>query len=356
MNSTKQLKLDTITNFPKKGELVKGKILELKKNEIYVDIDGYFLGLIRGVEITDESNRYSDLKVGDEIVATVIDQENEKGLVELSLKIAGHQTAWQRIKEIEEKKETIEVTVLKANKGGLIVSYDKISGFLPVSRLLPSHYPKVKNGDKNKILEKLQKLIGKKLRVKISSLDIDKEMIIFSEKEAEQNSSKTNGQKEEDLIGKIVEAKITGLTDFGVFVNFDGHEGLIHVSEMSWQRIDDISDIVKVNDIVKAKVIGLFKNKKFSLSLKQLMENPWEKIDKIYHVGDIVEATVTKITPFGIFAKIKEGIQGLVHISEISDSEKQIKPEEIVKIGQTLKLKIISLEPENQRLGFSLKF
>lgn len=353
MANEKQSKNFILKTLPKTGETIKGKILEMKKNEIYVDIDGYFSGIIRGPEIIDQSGEYSNLKIGDEITATVLDQDNEKGLVELSLKIAGQKKVWNEIEEIFKKKETMEVSVLKANKGGLIVAYHDIVGFLPTSQLASSHYPKVKDGDKNKILEKLQKLIGKKLKVKIANLEPESETIIFSEKKVNQNSQQKKTETKEKLIGQIVEAKVVGLADFGAFVSFDNQEGLIHISELSWERVEKIEDVVKVGDTFKAKVIGLSDNGKFSLSLKQLKPNPWEEINKIYKVGDVVEATVTKITPFGIFAKLKEGVQGLAHISELSD--KQVNLENIAKIGQKLKFKIISLEPENQRLGLSLK-
>ena len=353
MPSIKQLKPKTI-KLPKLGELVEGEILEMKKNEIYVDLNGCFTGIIRGPEIVDASGRYSNLKTGDKITATVIAQDNEKGMVELSLRIAGHQRVWQDLKEIAKKEDIVEVLVEKANKGGLIVLYNKLSGFLPVSHLSPSHYPKVENGNKDKILEKLQKLIGQKLKVKILNIDPDKETIIFSEKRKDIPSIEENIKEKEMLIGQIVEAQVVGLTNFGAFVTFgNGQEGLIHISELSWERIEKVSDAVKMGDKLKAKVIGLNSDGKFSLSLKQITPNPWEKVARSYKVGDIIQAKVTKITPFGIFAKIKEGVQGLAHISELSSSSAD--PEEVAKVGQTLKFKIISLEPENQRLGLSLK-
>jgi len=349
-NLTLKKKLKNFTQKPPKlGTLVEGEVLDMKKNEIYVDIDGCWTGIIRGPEAIDESGEFSNLKIGDKVSATVIEQENEKGLIELSLRIAGHQKVWQKLEELAKNKETIEVKVEKANKGGLIVSYNKISGFLPVSQLAPENYPKVKDGNKDKILEKLEKFVGEKLKAKIINVDPEKEILIFSEKEAVNEPDRNTLKEKEKFVGKIVQAKITKLSEFGAFARFDDNqEGLIHISELAWERIDKVEDVVKEGDVVKVKVLGVSTNGKFSLSLKETIPNPWEEITKKYKVGDIVKAKIVKTTPFGAFAKMKEGIQGLIHVSEIPEKTE-------LKIGDSLNLKIVSLEPENQRLGFSLK-
>lgn len=337
---------------PQKGEMVTGKIISLSNSEIHVDINGVTTGVIRGYELEDESGEYSDFKVGDEITATVTEEENENGEMELSFREASHQKAWDHLKKLMTEGKIVEVEITDANRGGLMIKLGKITGFLPVSQLTPEHYPRVEGGDRNRILEILNSYLGQKMKVKVIDVDEPEDKLIVSEKAAWEESQK-------DIIssykvGEVVEGKVTGVVDFGAFVEFgDGLEGLIHISELGWQRIDNPRYFIKVGQKVKAQIIEV-EGSKISLSIKRITKDPWVEATKKYKIGQLVKGEVLKINPFGIFVKLDDDIHGLAHISELADKP-IANPEEIVKQGKEYSFKIISIEPEKHRLGLSLK-
>lgn len=352
-NDFKQLLKDQqFTQLPQVGDIIKGKIIGLAKNEIQLDINGVASGVIRGRETYDESGEYADLKIGDEVEATVLENENENGLIELSLRYAGHKKAWSRLNDLKDSGEIVKVKVTDANKGGLMVKLGNVDGFLPVSQLNPEHYPRIQGGDKNKILEKLKSFAGQLLDTKVITADEKEEKLIVSEKSAWEESQK-------DVIGNfkigdVIEGDVTAVTDFGVFVKFnDNLEGLVHISEIAWQRIDDPKDFIKVGQKVKAEIIGIEGSKIF-LSMKKLLTDPWKDVDQKYKVGEMVEGTVLKVNPFGLFVELDNDIHGLAHVSELSNQPVS-DPLEIAKPGQTLKFRILSIEPEHHRLGLSLR-
>lgn len=337
---------------PKVGDLIKGKVISVSKSAVYLDISGIATGVVRGREIIDESGEYSNLKIGDEVQATVLELENENGEFEFSFRSAGHQKAWDELNSLMRAEKLIEAPVTDANRGGLMVKVGRVEGFMPVSQLIPEHYPRVEGGDKNKILEHLQKMIGQKLKCKIIDVDESDNKLIVSEKAAWENQQKAEISNYK--IGQVVEGKVTGVVEFGAFIEFgEGLEGLIHISELAWQRIDDPRQYIKVGEKIKAKIISI-DGTKISLSTKQLKEDPWKEVVKKYKVGQKVKGKVLKINPFGSFVELDKDIHGLVHISELS--EKKINhPSEIVKEGESYSFKILSIEPENHRLGLSMK-
>jgi small subunit ribosomal protein S1 len=344
-NATKELK-----NQIKVGELVEGKIIKIGRSEIWVDLDGLATGLIRGPELEDELGENKNLKVGDTISATVIDRENEKGAAELSLRRASHFKVWQKLKKIKDTKETVKVKIMDANKGGLLVSYGKIEGFIPASQLSSENYPQVEDGNKEKILSILKSLISKILDVKIITVDERERKVIFSEKEIEMEKRK--GLFKKYNVGDVVDGKVVGISPFGAFIEFgESLKGLIHISELSWQRIEDIEKIISVGEKVKAKIIS-FDDAKISLSLKRLSADPWENIGSKYQVGQKVKGKISKISPYGIFVELDKDIQGLAHISEVP---KELLQKKELKPGDEREFKIISLEPGDHRLGLSLK-
>lgn len=355
-NNTSQLKKllaeGSFIKIPKVGDLVRGKIIDISKSEIRLDIDSLTTGVVRGREFYDESNEYNNLKIGDEIEATVLDLENENGEMELSLRFAGHKKVWDNLTQLKEKEEIVKVDITDANKGGLMIKLGKTPGFLPVSQLMPEHYPRVPGGDKNKILERLKSYIGQKFEVKVIDVEEGEEKLIVSEKAAWE-------ERQKDVIssykvGDIVEGKVTAITDFGVFIEFGQNlEGLIHISELAWQRIDDPANFIKVGDKVKAEIINI-ENSKIFLSIKKLKKDPWQEVEKKYKIGQIVKGKVLKINPFGLFVELDPDIHGLAHISELSDKPIE-DPKEIAKIGDILDFKILSIEPANHRLGLSHK-
>ncbi len=336
---------------PKVGDVVKGVIISLSKNEIRIDIEGYKTGVVRGRELFAEAVEYSGLSVGQDVEATVIDLENELGEVELSFRYAGQQKAWETLRKLMETGELIDAKIIEANKGGLLARVNHVNGFLPVSQLSPDNYPRVSGGDKIKILEKLKSFVGTSMKVKVIDVNEREEKLIVSEKAVWEEAQK--GVLDKYKLGDVVEGAITAIADFGVFVKFDNLEGLVHISEIAWQRIDHPRDLVKVGDVVKAEVIGIEGSKIF-LSMKKLIQDPWKTVTEKYKIGDSVEGKVLKINPFGFFVELDKDIHGLAHISELS--KKPVKNvADLGKVGDTMTFKIVSIEPEQHRLGLSLK-
>ncbi|HEX9679288.1 MAG TPA: S1 RNA-binding domain-containing protein, partial [Candidatus Saccharimonadales bacterium] len=238
-----------------------------------------------------------------------------------------------------------------ANRGGLLMQYEGVRGFLPVSQLSAQHYPRVAGADKDEILQKLNSLISKPLKVRILDIDRKENKLIFSEKEAiREDMKETIGQLS---VGDEVEGTITGVVDFGAFVNVDGIEGLIHISEISWDRVEDPNMYVKVGDQVKAKIIAIDKDR-LSLSIKQLQDDPWIKeVDK-FKKGIEVEGVVTRITPFGAFIQISPAVEALVHVSELGEGE-GIDPEKVFKLNEKKKFKILDIDKDARKIALSLK-
>ena len=335
----------------KAGDMIEGKLLTVGKNEVYVDLEGYGVGVVRGRELYDDQATLNSLKPGDKIFVSVVDSENKEGIVELSLRQAGQERVWQTLKDKQEKKEVVRTKILDANKGGLMVEVNGVTGFLPVSQLSLEHYPRVEDGDKNRILQVLQSYVGQMFDVSIITADSEEEKLIVSEKAVFEEE--VEGRLGKLKIGQVVEGLVTGVVDFGAFVKFGELEGLVHISELAWQRIENPKDIIKVGQKVQAKIISIDKGR-VSLSIKQLQEDPWLEAVKKYQIGQVVKGKITKIMPFGVFVELDKDIQGLAHIMELSH-EAVKNPEEVVKPGQECEFKIISIEPAEHRLGLSLK-
>jgi small subunit ribosomal protein S1 len=348
----KLLLQEEFTKIPKPGDIVKGKVIFISPKEIDLDLEGFKIGVIRGYELSDINSLYPNLKIGDEIEATVLETENENGEVELSLRFTGERRAWEELEKIKKENQTVTVKILEANHGGLMATLGhQIVGFLPVSQLSPEHYPRVTGGDKTKILEKLREFVGKDLRVKILDVDEKEKKLIFSEKILWEEEQKELLAKYK--VGDVVSGRVTAFADFGAFVAFDKLEGLVHISEIAWQRLDHPSDVLKIGQEVKAKIIGIDGSKIF-LSLRQLVPDPWQKVKERYQVNQIVTGKVLKVNPFGLFVELDPEIHGLAHISEL-DLRPNEKLETKIKPGDILQFKIISLEPETHRLGLSQK-
>ncbi|MHB8870857.1 MAG: 30S ribosomal protein S1 [Candidatus Doudnabacteria bacterium] len=335
----------------KPGEVVAGKILSVGKNEVYVDIEGYGLGVVRGRELYDDEATLSSLKPGDEVFASVVDIENKDGNIELSFRQAGQERVWSTLQEKMQTKEIVRTKILEANKGGLMVEINNVMGFLPVSQLSTEHYPRVEDGDKNKILSVLNQFVGTMFDVQIITADQNEEKLIVSEKAVFEKDLQDRISKLK--IGDIVTGTVSGIVDFGVFVKFGELEGLVHISELAWQRIEHPKDIVKVGQEVKAVVIGLDKGR-ISLSMKQLEKDPWQDSVKKYQIGQVVKGKVSKIMPFGVFVELDDQIQGLAHLMELSHEEVK-SAEDVLKVGDEKEFKIISIEPQEHRLGLSIK-
>jgi small subunit ribosomal protein S1 len=341
----KNLISSEVFNIPKTGDVVEGRIIGINPQVIYLDLEGFKTGIILGREIKENPSEFKKIKIGDLITVKIIGLENENGYVETSLLKAGEEKNWQTFREKMEQGEIIEANVLKANKGGLMVEIHGVEAFMPVSQLSPSHYPRVEGGDKQKILQALNQLVSKTIKLKIIDLDPREKKLIVSERAAEEKKFKKALAKYK--IGDVVEGEITGIVDFGVFVKFDDLEGLIHISEIDWQIIDNPAEFFKVGDKVKAKIVEIEEDK-VSLSTKILKANPWEKVRGKYETGQTVKGTITKFNPFGAFVKLDKHIQGLAHISEFG-TEKKMK--ETLEIGKKYEFKILSIKPSEYRMA-----
>ena len=335
---------------PQVGKIIEGKIIGRGRSAIYLDLGTFGTGIIYGKEFQEAKEEIKDLKIGDTVFAKIIDLENEDGYIELSLSQASDELTWEKLKQKKEASETLKVKISGANKGGLLTEVSGIPAFLPVSQLLPEHYPRVEGAESSKILKELQKFVGKELEVKIFDLDPKENKLILSEKAKE--SEKIKEILKNYQVGDIVEGEITGITDFGVFIKFgkEGLEGLIHISELDWQLIEDPNEIVKVGQKVKAKIISI-SNDRVSLSLKALKKDPWEEIEKKYKKGNVVSGVVTKFNPYGAFVKLSPKIQGLCHISEFGTKTKM---ESTLKIGEKYNFQILSIDPKEHRMSLKL--
>ncbi len=336
---------------PKEGDVIKGKVIAVERGQVHIDIEGVTTGIVRGRELFQESSEYANLKVGDEVEATVMDMENENGEMELSFRIAGYQRAWDTMRKWMKDNLTVKGKVLAANKGGLMMQVDALSGFMPVSQLSPDNYPRVAGGDKNRILEKLREMIGKEMEVKVIDVDEKEEKLIVSERAVWEDSQKA--VLESYKVGDVVDGEISALTSFGAFMKFgQGLEGLIHISEIAWQRIDHPKDVLKVGDKVKAQIIQL-DHSKIYLSVKRIVDDPWKSVKERYKVGDKVTGKVIKVESFGLMVALDKEIHGLAHISELSDAP-VTNINEKFKVGQELEFEIVSLEPAEHRLGLKI--
>jgi small subunit ribosomal protein S1 len=285
------------------------------------------------------------VNIGDSVKAKVIDTENEEGYLELSLKEAKQALIWSEAEKAIKAKTVLDIAVKEANKGGLILEWQGIAGFLPASQLKPEHYPRVEDSDKDKILKELKKLVGKKLSVIIISALPKEGKLIFSEKD-------NNPAERQEIIGKYtvgdeLDCEVAGIVDFGIFLKIEeGLEGLVHISEIDWGLVEDPRALFKLGDKVKAKIIEI-KDGKISLSVKALKENPWNEFEGKLKKGDIIKGVVIKYNKHGALVSIKEGVAGLVHNSTVGG---EIKLREKLELGKTYNFQITLFEPKEQRM------
>lgn len=347
----KKLLEQNLIKIPQVGDSIQGIVLSASKSEVKLDINGVLTGVVRGPELYEEDDDYANLKPGDTVEATVIDDENENGQLELSFRYAGQEKAWADLRDAYINKKILKIKIIDANKGGLLAQYRQIPGFLPVSQLAPENYPRINGGDKGKILDKLKSFAGKEFQVKVITLDEKEEKTIFSEKEAWNEQQKD--VIEQYKVGTLVEGEITAVTDFGVFISFgENLEGLIHISELAWQRIDDPSDLFKVGDTIKAEVINVDGSKIF-LSSKKLLTDPWKEVAEKYKIGQTVKGTILKVNPFGLFVKLDDAIHGLAHVTQLGLAPGQ-KVTEVFKADEERDFEIVSIEAKDHRLGLSV--
>jgi small subunit ribosomal protein S1 len=346
----------------KKGDIIEGKVVQAKKGMLLVDVGGKAEGVISGRELHVEDSDLAAMKTGDPVFVYVLNPEDEKGQIQLSLRRADILKKWVELEEAKKTNGTVEVVVLDANSGGLLVkTKGGLPGFIPSSQLDSSRLYKSTRESRQEAIAKmpvkLSEFIGQKIQTKIIEIDKEKNRIILSEKLL--TSGEDFSKREETLrtakIGDIFDGTVTGVTPFGLFVNAEGLEGLVHLSEISWDKVSDPADFHGVSDKVKVQLIGLSDNgKRVAYSIKRLINDPWANSISQYKQGQIVHGVVQKIVDYGVFVKIDDGLNGLIHISELSNDLVD-DPSKIVKVGDELDLKIISISPSDRHLGLSLK-
>jgi len=340
---------DEIPVPPKPGHPVTGKVVNIQNNRILVEIDGTYTGIIAGREAVDGFDTAKKLLEGDEVTAYVVEDENSDGYYVLSLRKASREKAWDKLVEMKDSNETIDVPIREANKGGLMTEFNGIRAFIPVSQLSPEHYPRVNGANSNEILSRLQKYIGEKFTVQVITAEQDENKLIFSEKAG--LSKKRDAALKKLNIGDKVKGRVTGIVNFGIFVTFDdGLEGLVHLSEITWGKVSDATNFARVGEMKEAVVIGI-ETGKISLSIRQLTPDPWLKNIEKFSVGDTIKGEVEKITSFGVLVRLGDEINGILHTSEISDEDEEVK----LEVGDEVEAKVIEINPKEHRIALSMK-
>ncbi len=334
---------------PHVGDLLEGPVIAIEKSSVFIDLPSFSgTGIIYGREFLNASDILRKVNLGDIIAAKVVDPEGRDGYVELSLQEARQALIWSEAETAIVAKTIFELPVKDANKGGLIIEWQGIQGFLPASQLKTEHYPRVEDGDKDKILDELRRLIGKHLSVSVITADSKEGKLIFSEKDPEKKEKEQIIDKY--AVGDIVSGEITGIVDFGVFVKLEeGLEGLVHISEMDWGLVEDPRVMYSVGDNVDVKIIEI-KEGKISLSIKALKTNPWEEAGEKYAKGQTVPGVIIKYNKHGALVSIEEGVAGLVHVSEFGNEEKL---REALELGKSYPFTITLFEPKEQRMTLS---
>lgn len=328
------------------GEVITGTILSVKKHEVLIDLGAQGVGLVPRREV----GHSRKLEAGDEVSASVVEPELDNGYSLLSLRKAAKDRGWEDVLVKMESGDIVEVVPYDANRGGLLIEFEGVRGFLPVSQLSAEHYPRVGSADKDEILQRLNALVNQTLSVRILDADRKTNKLIFSEKEAIKDglAERFSSLK----VGDTVTGVVTGVVDFGAFVNVDGIEGLVHISEISWERVNNPSDYVKVGQTIEAKIISIDKDR-LSLSMKQLQQDPWIGEVEKFSKGDKVEGTVTRITPFGAFVQISPAVEALVHVSELGGGD-DVDPEKVFTLNESKAFTILDIDKDNRKISLSL--
>ena len=337
--------LNRSINKPKIETLVEGAVISVEKSSVYVDLAPYGAGIIYGREFINAKDIIKKISIGDIIKAKIVETENENGYIELSLKEAKQALIWNEAEKAIKEKTVISLEIKDANKGGLILEWQGIQGFLPASQLKANHYPRVLDSDKDKILKELKKLVGQQISVMIISTLPKENKLIFSEKDNDSEEKKEILSKY--AVGQDLDCTVAGLVDFGVFVRLeDGLEGLVHISELDWGLVENPRAMFKIGEKIRARVIEI-KDGKISLSIKTLKENPWKEFEGKLKKGDIIKGVVIKYNKHGALVSIKEGVAGLVHNSTMSPESKL---REKLELGKTYNFQITLFEPKEQKM------
>jgi small subunit ribosomal protein S1 len=339
---------------PQRGEIRTGQVVLVGPNEIVVDVGAKREGVVSPQDLERLSaEERSAISVGDQVSVYVVNPEDRDGNTIVSIYLAGIEKDWQNAEEYLKSKQIVEGKVIGYNKGGLVVPFGKIRGFVPASQVVG--FPRRLSPSEK--VTRLAEQVGHEIVVQIIEVDRRRRRLIMSEQAAQGEWREQQRRKLMDSLveGQVVQGVVTSLANFGAFVDLGGTDGLIHISELAWHRIKHPREVVQVGDEVDVYVLKLDRaNSKIGLSLRRLQPDPWSLVDTKYSIGQRVEGTITNIVDFGAFAHLEDGIEGLIHVSELSEAEIS-HSSEVVQRGDQYLLEIIKIEPERQRIGLSLK-
>jgi len=335
------------------GDTVDGIVMHIDRDEILVDIGSKSEGVVPSKEMSSLLPEERDeLKVGDEVLVFVVQSEDKEGRAVLSLDKARQEKSWRRLQQQFETGDVLQAKVINYNKGGVLVNLDGVRGFVPASQVTG-----ISRGPDAQKQSDMAKMVGGSLSLKIIEINRGRNRLILSERQAVQEVREA---RKDDILsalkeGDVREGTVTSITDFGAFVDIGGADGLVHLSELSWSRVKHPAELLRVGDKVKVYVLNIDNDRKrIALSIKRTQEEPWTTISGRYELGQLVDATITQLASFGAFARLEDGVEGLIHVSEMGDDRIQ-HPRELVKEGDTVPVRIIRIDPARKRIGLSMR-
>lgn len=341
---------------PRRGENIQGTIMSITPAEILVDVGCKTEGVISSHDLERVDKEFlASLKVGDEISVYVVRPQDRDGNIQLSMSRSQYETDWKEAERVFESGEVIEETITGANRGGLIINLDRVRGFIPASQIVSAHVARDATDEDREAA--LTELVGTKLRLKVIELDRQRNRLILSERAAVREWRQEQKDRLLDQLkeGDVRHGVVSSLCDFGAFVDLGGADGLVHLSELSWRRVGHPKQVLEVGEDVDVFVLSVDKDKRrIALSIKRLQQEPWSRVDEKFQIGQLVTGTITKLTNFGAFARLDDNIEGLIHISEISE-ERIAHPKDVLHEGDEVQLRVIRIDPERQRIGLSLR-
>jgi small subunit ribosomal protein S1 len=327
--------------------------MHIDRDEILVDIGSKSEGVVPSKEMSSLLPEERDeLKIGDEVLVFVVQPEDKEGRAVLSLDKARQEKSWRRLQQQFETGDVLQAKVINYNKGGVLVNLDGVRGFVPASQVTG-----ISRGPDAQKQSDMAKMVGGSLTLKIIEINRGRNRLILSERQAVQEVREA---RKDDILstlkeGDVREGTVTSITDFGAFVDIGGADGLVHLSELSWSRVKHPAEILRVGDKVKVYVLNIDNDRKrIALSIKRTQEEPWTTISGRYELGQLVDATITQLASFGAFARLEDGVEGLIHVSEMGDGRIQ-HPRELVKEGDTVPVRIIRIDPARKRIGLSMR-
>jgi small subunit ribosomal protein S1 len=336
-----------------RGDLVTGTILAVDNFGLIVDVGLKRDGIVPRRDLERMGVEASSFNIGDELDVMIVRMEDEDGNLVVSVAQAQQTEDWKNAEELMNNDGVWEGVVTDANRGGLIVPFGNLRGFVPASHVLD--LPRGLNEDERKA--RMTRLVGQKISLKVIEVNRKRRRLVFSQRDAQRDNREARKEALLDALqeGETRKGVVSGLRDFGAFVDLGGADGLIHISELAWHRVNHPRELLKVGDEVQVYILRLdSEGKRIGLSLKRLQANPWSQVDDLYHVGQLVEGTVSRVAQFGAFVSLDPGIEALLHTSQISDPAPE-DPTLVLREGQKLLMRVISIESDKQRLGLSLK-